>query len=41
MCGKNPEKFESVVKEAQDEYGLGRRAVLYAWKFYRELLEDR
>jgi hypothetical protein len=39
ICGKNHKKFESVVKEAEDKYGLSRRAVLNAWKIYRELLE--
>ena len=37
---KDPEKFESVVKEAQDKFGLKRRAVFNAWALYRYLFAD-
>jgi hypothetical protein len=37
-CAENPRKFESVVQEAMVKYSLKRRAVLYAWKLYRSLL---
>ena len=39
MCGKDPAKFESVVKEAEERFGLKRRAVLKHWKLYRKLLK--
>jgi hypothetical protein len=39
MCGKDPAKFESVVKEAEERFGLKRRAVLNDWKLYRKLLK--
>jgi hypothetical protein len=35
--GKDPEKFESVVKEAQDKFGLKRRAIFKAWALCRYL----
>jgi hypothetical protein len=39
ICGKDPDKFESVVKEAEERFGLKRRAVLNAWALYRHLFD--
>ena len=38
ICGKNPIKLDSVIKEAEQRFGLKRRAILIAWADYRRLL---
>lgn len=38
ICGKDPVKFESIVKEAEERFGLKRRAILNAWRRYRVVM---
>jgi hypothetical protein len=40
ICGKDPVKFDSIVKEAEERFGLKRRAVLNAWELYRYLMKS-